>query len=199
MIVNPFPSRCTLDNLNTVDTMTIKQPELTDFVRLFQEIIAHVRDDSVKIFPKEKGRIIARVEQLVEDTLEKQQVEAAHIDQALTLVEHLSIVVNLNRYEQFNQLLERARKVATYLLNNDAASPCQDEEKMRLLFSYLKHRQMVSKPTQLTEGNGLHIAAAYRKGLLNLSEAIDAYRAQLTCQNRLQFVQLRASCVSITA
>ncbi|WP_255199266.1 acyltransferase [Vibrio sp. JPW-9-11-11] len=179
--------------------MIIKQPELTDFVTLFQEIIAHVRDDSVKIFPKEKHRIIALVEQLVASTLEKQQVETTHIDQALKLVERLSIVVNLNRYEQFNQLLERARKVATYLLNNDASTPCQDEEKMRLLFSYLKHRQMVSKPTQLTEGNGLHIATAYRRGLLNFSEAIDAYRAQLACQHRLQFVQLRASCASVTA
>lgn len=176
---------------DTTKTMIIKRPELTDFVTLFQEIIAHVRDDTVKIFPKEKHRIIELVEQLVSDTLEQQRVEVRHIHQALELVERLSIVVNLERYDQFNLLIERARKVATYLLNNDEPLSCQDDEKMNLLFSYLKNRQMVSQPTQLTEGNGLHIATAYRKGLLNLSEAIDAYRAQFACQHRLQFVQLQ--------
>ncbi|EOG5905462.1 acyltransferase [Vibrio vulnificus] len=145
----------------------------------------------MKIFPKEKHRIIELVEQLISDTLEQQRVEVRHIQQALELVERLSVVVNLERYGQFNLLLEQARKIATYLLNHEEPLSCQDEEKMHLLFSYLKNRQMVSQPTQLTEGNGLHIATAYRKGLLNLSEAIDAYRAQFACQHRLQFVQLQ--------
>ncbi|MDN3680944.1 acyltransferase [Vibrio tapetis subsp. quintayensis] len=183
-----------VNNINPTDnteTMIIKRPELTDFVTLFQEIIAHVRDDTVKIFPIEKYRIIELVEQLVSDTLEQQRVEVRHIHQALELVERLSVVINLKRYDQFNLLLERARSMATYLLNNDEPLSCQDDEKMHLLFSYLMNRQMISRPTQLTEGNGLHIATAYRKGLLNLSEAIDAYRAQLACQQRLQFVQLQ--------
>ncbi len=193
--VERYCSRTTQVNiLNPTDTtkiMIIRRPELTDFVTLFQEIIAHVRDDTVKIFPKEKHRIIELVEQLISDTLEQQRVDVTHINQALELVERLSIVVNLKRYGQFNLRLERARKIANYLLSNDAPLSCQDDEKMHLLFSYLKNRQMVSQPTQLTEGNGLHIATAYRKGLINLSEAVDAYRAQLACQHRLQFVQLQ--------
>ncbi|MDG3086152.1 hypothetical protein P7F88_08580 [Vibrio hannami] len=59
--VEHYCSRTTQVNIiNPTDntkTMIIKRPELTDIVTLFQENIAHVRDDTVKIFPKEKYRI----------------------------------------------------------------------------------------------------------------------------------------------
>ncbi|MDF2154604.1 acyltransferase [Vibrio sp. CAU 1672] len=170
--------------------MIIKQPETMYFVSLFQEIIYHVREDKVKTFPQEKQTIISSVEQLVTETLDKYTIDDSLIASALSILSRISAVVNLDRYAHFNLLITRANKIAHYLLKVNEEKSEPSDNRMELLVAYLKYRQIITEPQELAKGNGVHIADAYRKGFLNLTEAVDAFTAQLACKHRLQFIQL---------
>lgn len=169
----------------------LNSPKVSDLTRLMQDIIHSVREDQIAILPKERVNIIEQINALNGQTSNAEQYLAEDLDQALRILERISIVVNLNRYALLSNHIKRAKALINALISDQERTPSACTS---LLAAYLSTHGIISNSAELHYGNKASITSAYQAGALTLSEAIDAFEAIVACSNKLQISQLSRAC-----
>ncbi|MGL6259244.1 hypothetical protein [Vibrio sp. WXL210] len=169
----------------------LNSPKVSDLTRLMQDIIRSVREDQIAILPKERDSIIEQIDLLIEQASGAQQYQVADLNQALALLERISIVVNLNRYAHLSNNIKRAKGLIGALKTGSEKTPPASTS---LLVAYLSTHGIISNSAELHHGNKASITSAYQNGSLSLSEAIDAFEAIVACSNKLHLSQLSRAC-----
>ncbi|QIA65573.1 hypothetical protein GT360_18755 [Vibrio astriarenae] len=169
----------------------LNSPKVSDLTWLMQDIIRSVREDQIAILPKERVSITAQIDSLIEQTEGAEQYLHSDLNNALKLLERISIVVNLHRYAHLAIQINRARALINSLIANQDTKPSACTN---LLAAYLSTHGIITNQAELYCGNKASITSAYQTGTLTLSEAIDAFEAIVACSNKLQISQLSRAC-----
>lgn len=169
---------------------SLRRPEVSDLIPLMKAIIHSVKDDQIAILPNDKDLLLLQIDSMLNSAKQSDDLSRETLQEGLSLLQHISVAVNLDRYVYFSHCVTRASTLIDALLNQDDTSDQREHQSLAQLTEYLIHHSIIDDIHTLKSGNRAKVVKAYQTHILSFTEAVDAIKALMACHQKLQLSQL---------